>query len=136
MRSPDLITDTPAQAEKFEFDLEPGDVVLLYTDGMSDNLPSSRIPLLNAAVLQTLELEANADMSVDEKRAAHARLLADVLVAASRYGMCFSGEEDLSQGRAWKTPFEVEAAKHRRNFKGGKIDDVTVLAVTVAERLV
>ncbi|KLT39579.1 hypothetical protein CC85DRAFT_288376 [Cutaneotrichosporon oleaginosum] len=135
MRSPDLITDTPAQADKFEFDLEPGDVVLLYTDGMSDNLPAERIPLLNAAVLQTLELEANADLSVEEKRAAHARLLADVLVAASRYGMCFSGEEDLSKGGAWKTPFEIEAKKNRRDFIGGKIDDVTVLAVTVAERL-
>ncbi|GMK55897.1 hypothetical protein CspeluHIS016_0209530 [Cutaneotrichosporon spelunceum] len=135
MRSPDLITDTPSQADKFEFDLEPGDVVVLYTDGMSDNLPAERIPLLNAAVLQTLELEANADLSVDEKRAAHARLLADVLVAASRYGMSFTGDEDLSKGGAWKTPFELEAKTQRRDFKGGKIDDVTVLAVTVAERL-
>lgn len=135
MRSADLITDTPAQADKFEFDLEPGDVVVLFTDGMSDNLPAERIPLLNAAVQQTLELEANADLSVDEKRAAHARLLADVLVAASRYGMCFSGDEDLSAGGAWRTPFEIEAKNHRRDFRGGKIDDVTVLAVTVAERL-
>lgn len=47
--------------------------------------------------------------------------------------MTRTGDEE--DGKGWKTPFEIEALKHRRPFRGGKVDDITVLAAVVSERL-
>jgi protein phosphatase PTC7 len=130
MRSPELIMDTPDRAECLEFQLSPGDVVVLYTDGLSDNLPAAHIPLLSNAVLDMLGNEENASLSATERAAEHARLLADVLVAAGRHAMCRTGRET-----DWKTPFETESAKHGPPYRGGKVDDISVLTAVVSERL-
>ncbi|KAL1407770.1 Protein phosphatase 2C 7 [Vanrija albida] len=128
------ITDLPAHGQRYEFDLQPGDVVVLYTDGLSDNLPAAHVPALDAAVLRVLDEEANAHLEHGEKAAEHARLLADVLVAAGRSAMARTGDEEAGQG--WRTPFDIESEKEGKRYKGGKVDDITVLTAVVSERLV
>lgn len=96
-------------------------------------MPAEHITLLNDAILKALDNEANAYLSKEEKIAEHARLLADVLVAAGRHAMIRTGDEE--DGKGWKTPFEIEARKHRRPFRGGKIDDITVITAVVSETL-
>jgi protein phosphatase PTC7 len=122
--------DTPDKGERLEFDLAPGDVLVLYSDGLSDNLPAAQIPVLSTAVLDLLHNEDNAALSAPERAAEHARLLADVLVAAGRNAMCRTGKEP-----DWKTPFEVESVRSRRPFRGGKVDDICVITAVVAERM-
>lgn len=120
-RSEGVITDTPSQADLIKFDLQPGDAVILYTDGLSDNLPSPHLPLLSSAIDKVLSAPNNAHLSPDDKAAERARLLADVLVGYGRMAMGRTGEED--GGRGWKTPFEVEAKRNGYNYKGGKVDE-------------
>ncbi|KAL7422405.1 Protein phosphatase 2C 7 [Cryptotrichosporon argae] len=126
-------TDRPAHGERLEFDLEPGDIVILYTDGLADNLPQAHLGPLASAVTRLLTSEANAHLAPAERAAERARVLADVLVGYARAGMARTGTED--GGTGWKTPFELEARRHGVGFKGGKIDDITVVTAVVSERM-
>lgn len=38
-------------------------------------------------------------------------------------------------GKGWKTPFEIEAMRNKRPFRGGKVDDITVATAVVSEPL-
>lgn len=125
----DPIRDKPEDGDKFDLSLQPGDTVLLYTDGLSDNVPAEHIPQLEQVVESLLGQPANAHLSPAERASEKARILADVLVGYARGGMTRTGDED-----GWKTPFEVEAEKAGvQGFKGGKIDDVTVITAVVTE---
>jgi protein phosphatase PTC7 len=115
------IVDTPSKADSIQFALQPNDIVILYTDGLSDNLPAEHLPLLSKAIDNVLSAPNNAHLGPADRAAERARLLADVLVGYGRMAMARTGEED--GGRGWKTPFELEARRNRYNFMGGKIDE-------------
>ncbi|ORX38264.1 phosphatase 2C-like domain-containing protein [Kockovaella imperatae] len=126
--------DNEKCSDTFEAQLQPGDIILLYTDGLSDNVPSAHFPLLLSHLRGIMDHPDNADLSPAERDSELARLFADVLVAYGRRAMVRTGEEVDESGKpSWKTPFEVEAKKAGLNFKGGKIDDITVLASVVSE---
>lgn len=100
------------------------------TDGLADNLPPTHIPALSNAVLSLLSEEENTHLSRAERGSEHARLLADVLVAASRRAMLRTGQE-----KDWRTPFDIESAKYgpKAHLRGGKIDDICVIAAVAGE---
>ena len=113
-----LVTDLPTSADEFKFTLEPNDLVIMYTDGLSDNVPLEHLPILYNSVSQLLEMPENSHLSPQDKDAERARIMADVLVAYGRMAMTRKGDEP-----GWKTPFELEAKKHGYDFKGGKVDE-------------
>ncbi|WRT68656.1 uncharacterized protein IL334_005635 [Kwoniella shivajii] len=131
MRQDGMIHDTPDHAEVKNFELEVGDVVILFTDGLSDNLPIEHLPLLSSSLTQLLNSPLNSHLSNSEKDDEYSRLLADILVGYGRMAMTRTGDEE-----GWKTPFEIEASKKapKYGFKGGKIDDITVMTAVVSER--
>lgn len=88
---------------------------------------------LHGAIGDLLRSEANAHLTAEERAHEHARLLADVLVAAGRNAMTRTGKEE--GGKGWKTPFELEARKNGNNWPGGKIDDVCVLVAVASNKL-
>ncbi|KAK4689614.1 protein phosphatase PTC7, partial [Tremellales sp. Uapishka_1] len=133
MKSQGNITDLPSDGERFDFEVIPGDVVILYTDGLSDNLPPTHLPLLSSTLTKLLASAENSHLSHTEIAVEKARLLADVLVGYGRMAMSRTGDED--GGKGWKTPFEIEARNNGYNFKGGKVDDITVMTAVVSERL-
>lgn len=113
-----LVTDKPSSADPIRFALEPNDLVIMYTDGLSDNVPLEHLPVLYNSVSQLLELPENSHLSPQDRDAERARIMADVLVAYGRMAMTRKGDEP-----GWKTPFEIEAKKSGYDFKGGKIDE-------------
>ncbi|EIW68416.1 hypothetical protein TREMEDRAFT_16396, partial [Tremella mesenterica DSM 1558] len=125
---PDPISTKPNEGDEFKSDLQPGDTVLIYTDGMSDNLPFEHLPLLEQVVERVLDQPVNAHLTPGERASEKARILADVLVGYARGGMMRTGLEE-----GWKTPFELEAKKYSKRFLGGKVDDITVLTAVVTE---
>lgn len=88
---------------------------------------------LNTAIGDLLRSEANVHLTSEERAHEHARLLADVLVAAGRNAMTRTGKEE--GGKGWKTPFEIEAKKNGKNWPGGKIDDVCVLVAVANNKI-
>ncbi|WWC90455.1 uncharacterized protein L201_005390 [Kwoniella dendrophila CBS 6074] len=134
MQQNGVIHDTPDHADIKNFELEIGDVVILFTDGLSDNLPSSHIPILSSKLRQLLNSDVNSHLNEIEKEIEFSRLFSDILVGYGRMAMQRTGEED--QGKSWKTPFELEAKKKapKYGFKGGKVDDITVMTAVVSEK--
>ncbi|WWD19300.1 hypothetical protein CI109_103758 [Kwoniella shandongensis] len=134
MRQMGIIHDSPDSADVESHELEIGDMVVLFTDGLSDNLPVQHLPLLSSALTRVLDSPNNTHLSPAERDAERARLFADMLVGYGRMAMARTGEED--GGKGWKTPFEIEAKKMmpQWGWKGGKIDDITVITAVVAEK--
>ncbi|KAF7968268.1 hypothetical protein HWV62_31055 [Athelia sp. TMB] len=107
--------DPPSDAATFETKLRDGDIVIAYTDGLSDNVfPSEMISICS--------LVARSRGSEDEQ----VQAMADRMVDYAQ--KCMSNRRRVS-------PFEKEAAREGMYFRGGKIDDVTVLVAMVREAL-
>ncbi|KAJ9102490.1 hypothetical protein QFC21_002890 [Naganishia friedmannii] len=119
-----MAMDLPEHGDLYSQKLQKGDTVVLYTDGLSDNVHNSQILALLKHVDSTLASPTNAFLLPEEKALERARLFADVLVAYAR--LCMSRQDVVS-------PFEQAAAKQGIRYPGGKIDDITVLAVHITE---
>ncbi|GAA6034234.1 hypothetical protein JCM8097_003799 [Rhodosporidiobolus ruineniae] len=117
--------------------LQDGDVVLLVTDGFSDNVfDRGEADLLATAVRQ--KVEAHFDALVKETGRAEpsrAEFDAEFASALARTAVAFARMISVREDKV--TPFEVESRKWgaggKGGFKGGKVDDVTVVVAVVRE---
>jgi protein phosphatase PTC7 len=125
------LIDYPRDADLINaLQLEDGDVVMLATDGFGDNVfEEGEANVLVTAVRQKLEAAHNLPdafpLTRPEKDAEFASAVASTAVSFARM---ISVREDKV------TPFEVESKKWlgaKRAFKGGKVDDVTVVVAVV-----
>ncbi|KAF5373902.1 hypothetical protein D9758_000574 [Tetrapyrgos nigripes] len=105
--------DSPSEADTYSTKLRDGDIVVAYTDGFSDNVFSSEM-------LTICSLVARQGGTEDQQ----VQSMADRLVEFSR--QCMMDTRKVS-------PFEREAAREGMFFRGGKIDDVTVIVALVRE---
>ncbi|XP_067952009.1 protein phosphatase PTC7 homolog [Watersipora subatra] len=103
-----VLSDSPSEAVKGCVDVTEGDIILVATDGLFDNMTDSMIlrhlQIVKHKQLDTIQSAAN-------KIASEAR--------------------KLSNDPEYESPFCKNAAKEGIAFKGGKPDDITVLIATV-----
>ncbi|GAA5860729.1 hypothetical protein JCM8547_005516 [Rhodosporidiobolus lusitaniae] len=118
--------------------LEDGDVVMLVTDGFSDNVfDEGEANVLVTAVRQKLEtyFAGKAKEDGGEGIAEVSRAERDKELASSVARTAVSFARMISVREDKVTPFEVEArrwsAGGKGGFKGGKVDDVTVVVAVV-----
>lgn len=105
---PETRLDSAMDAESYEVNVEPGDLVLLYTDGLSDNLHEAEI----------LEL-------LQDQVGAEAQAVAAVLSKAAK-------QRSLDEHAV--TPFSSCAQLQGVDWTmGGKEDDITVVAAWVRD---
>merc|ERR1739848_811571 len=103
----DVLSDAPEAADQYEFSVEDGDVIMLATDGVFDNIPDS-ILVEEIGILQNGPLDAAKIQAVANSIALIAR--------------------KLSQDDTFLSPFAKNARAHGFwNVIGGKEDDVTVI---------
>ncbi|KAF8077955.1 phosphatase 2C-like domain-containing protein [Lyophyllum atratum] len=95
--------DKPSEADTFRTKLTDGDIVIAYTDGLSDNVFASEIVTLCSLVARHGGTEEQ-----------QVQTIADRLVDFSR--QCMRKKSRVS-------PFEKEAARHGMFFQGGKPDE-------------
>ncbi|KAF7363443.1 Protein phosphatase [Mycena sanguinolenta] len=105
-------SDLPDTAEEYSTRLKDGDVVIAYTDGLSDNIFPAEILTICSLIMNKPDSETT-----------KVQMLAQSLVNHSRNCM-FSDQV---------SPFEIDARRHRQRWQGGKIDDVTVVVALVQE---
>ncbi|KAI0236702.1 Protein phosphatase PTC7, partial [Massospora cicadina] len=117
------IRNKPSDGQVVTLQLEHGDLVVMGTDGLFDNLFHIDI-----------EKEAKAIKPVDfdhllaqpgqfqEALRAYTSAFAGALVKRARL---------RSKDREGVSPFSTEAAKHGYRIKGGKVDDITVVVALV-----
>ncbi|KAJ7708682.1 phosphatase 2C-like domain-containing protein [Mycena rosella] len=105
--------DAPREAETHHTQLCDGDIIVAYTDGLSDNVfPHELVEICSP--------DPDAGVSDD----AQAQSMADRLVIHARE--CMAAKSRVS-------PFERHAAREGMFFPGGKPDDVTVVVALVRE---
>lgn len=105
---PEVRLDSAMDAESYEVNVEPGDLILLYTDGLSDNLHEAEI----------LEL-------LKDQVGATAQAVATVLSKAAK-------QRSLDEHAV--TPFSTYAQLQGVDWTtGGKEDDITVVAAWVRD---
>ena len=97
--------------------LNPNDIVLVVTDGVSDNLALTAI---EGIVSNSFNVHYKTNPVSDIPRL----IAEDVAFVAHR----------CSYDRKHQSPFAVEACKSGYDYCGGKVDDITVVAAVVSEK--
>lgn len=109
--------DTAEDSDKYQVQVCHGDLLLLYTDGLSDNLHWHEVTSILNDVIQRTPAEG-------AKAWADPKDLADALVNAAY---------DRSLDEKAFTPFAKHAKQHQLDYPGGKPDDISVVAAWVLE---
>ncbi|XP_017041698.1 protein phosphatase PTC7 homolog fig [Drosophila ficusphila] len=101
--------DKPEMAESTRYSLQPGDLVLLATDGLFDNLPESML----LKILNGLKERGEQDLQKG----------ANQVVEKAR---------ELSLNANFQSPFAIKAREHNVLYSGGgKPDDITLILASV-----
>lgn len=110
----EVLSDAPESADRYEFSVKHGDVILLATDGIFDNIPDS-VLVKEVGSLQR---------GPDAPDAAEIQACANSIALIAR---------KLSQDESFLSPFAKNArANGFTNVVGGKEDDVTVILAAVS----
>jgi protein phosphatase PTC7 len=105
-----VLSDSPESADAYSFPVKDGDVVLVATDGVFDNVPTSLL-------LDTLkEIEG-------ERDPVKLQMTANTIALMAR---------SLSFDSEFMSPFSINARRNNILATGGKPDDITVVLATVA----
>lgn len=114
--------DQPKDCDIYSVSYQPNDILVLATDGLFDNLTLKEIlQIVNATYRNTTSSGEN-DNDNDE---ANLKDLARVLTEEA-----FLASVDLTR----TTPFEIGANENDIDYKGGKMDDITVLVAKICEK--
>ncbi|KAI9088336.1 phosphatase 2C-like domain-containing protein [Phlyctochytrium arcticum] len=104
--------DSPADAQSFRVKVEEGDIVIVGSDGMFDNVFDEDIVEIVRSVTQNKKIA-----HIDPQR------ISDALLRRAR--------ETAEDNRFANSPFQSRAIQEGLYYQGGKMDDVTVLAGVV-----
>ncbi|KAI5694787.1 hypothetical protein M8J76_007080 [Diaphorina citri] len=105
-----VLGDRPECADTSQFQVEDGDVILLATDGVFDNVPDS---LLLAELVR----------AQGSKDPMQLQLVANTIALMAR---------TLAFDETYMSPFAIQARANGISTQGGKPDDITVLLAIVA----
>jgi len=119
--------------------LRDGDIVIAYTDGLSDNVfPAEMISICSLVARQHAVSAApfqhhpastdpvGEQLLQDSTEDQLVQTISERIVDYAR--LCMANKKRTS-------PFERAAAREGMHFRGGKVDDVTVLVALVRETL-
>mmetsp|Transcript_3643 Transcript_3643/g.6375 ORF Transcript_3643/g.6375 Transcript_3643/m.6375 type:complete len:390 (+) Transcript_3643:323-1492(+) len=104
--------DMPSNADTYEYRTEEGDIVIMGTDGLFDNLGTDEV----IDALESLGFALSNDLETLEKLASHLSTTALL----------------VSQNANVMTPFARSARDQGFEYQGGKLDDITVVIAVVA----
>jgi len=108
--------DTADDCQRYTVELMAGDLVLLYTDGLADNLHQHE-------VLEIIHRHMHGLEYPPVGTSASAEAIAQALAHKAK-------ERSLDEQA--EVPFNVGARQYGHEFQGGKADDITVVAAWVA----
>lgn len=109
-----FLSDRPESADTSSFVVQEGDMILLATDGLFDNVP--------VEMLETQLAKLPRKLSSDIERANALQEQCNAIALMARR---------LAFDQNFVSPFEEKARAHGIGFRGGKPDDITVVLVMV-----
>ncbi|XP_055910183.1 protein phosphatase PTC7 homolog [Eupeodes corollae] len=105
-----VLSDSPESADTLSFPVKDGDVILVATDGVFDNVPEKLI----------LDVLKDVEGVTDPVKL---QMTANSLALMAR---------SLSFDSEFMSPFAINARRNNINATGGKPDDITVVLATVS----
>ncbi|GIL76563.1 hypothetical protein Vretifemale_6067, partial [Volvox reticuliferus] len=130
MAHPDNLpdTDTAADAQTYQISMRAGDVVILATDGLFDNMWDEELVSMVAAAAASIPSGLAGPAAATAAQPAAQQLAASLVSAAFRH----------AQDPGFRSPWAVELANQpaapwlTRLFpRGGRVDDITVVVAFV-----
>jgi protein phosphatase PTC7 len=106
--------DMPSHADRYESIVEPGDIVVVGTDGLFDNLSVDEV----AHLFEPLGFNLPTDEQTLMKIALHLATTAFL----------------VSRSPSVDTPFAQNARRNNIDYSGGKQDDITVVVAVIHEQ--
>ncbi|ODQ64409.1 protein serine/threonine phosphatase 2C [Nadsonia fulvescens var. elongata DSM 6958] len=123
------IMDYPEDADHSSFDLKHGDVVLFGTDGLLDNLSAQDcLVIVNDTMLKTGSWvnDQKTGLRPNERMTGALELSKNIVSKAF----------NVSRNPNWESPFSKEVERYYGGvYKGGKVDDITILVMMVQHQL-
>ncbi|EKM55438.1 uncharacterized protein PHACADRAFT_195471 [Phanerochaete carnosa HHB-10118-sp] len=131
-------SDAASEADNVSMKLRDGDLVILFTDGLSDNVfPTELIQICSLVARQYTHAPPSTKFPVGQAQGepynfvrededAHVQTMAERIISYAT--LCMHNKKRVS-------PFERAAAREGMYFRGGKIDDVTVIVALIRETL-
>jgi protein phosphatase PTC7 len=107
------VMDLPSAAAQYETKLRHGDIVITYTDGLSDNVFPAELVAICSLIARAGGPEGEQVQSMADRIVQYAQA-------------CMRDRKRVS-------PFERDAAREGIPYRGGKVDDVTVVMALVSE---
>ncbi|KAF8136348.1 phosphatase 2C-like domain-containing protein [Boletus edulis] len=107
--------DLPSAAAQHETKLRHGDIVIAYTDGLSDNVFPTELVAICSLIARAGGPEGEQVQSMANRIVQYAQA--------------------CMRDRKRASPFERDAAREGISYRGGKVDDVTVVMALVSEAL-
>lgn len=127
--------DSPQDADTYETKLRDGDIVITYTDGLSDNVFNEEMVRIcsrvahHHAVAESIKRDNPGDTKEDTLENPEDSLVQTMAESIVEYARLCMNQKTR------RSPFEVAAAREGMYFRGGKVDDVTVIVALVKETL-
>ena len=122
-------TDTADSADLLAVTIEDGDVAVCCTDGILDNVWEDEISSICSDAFQTYD-EAVAENADRIANLSHLRLEAIEAFCS----MLVKVATDNAESKTRRSPFEANAKRWGYPYRGGKMDDITLVVSLVAER--
>ncbi|GLI71736.1 hypothetical protein VaNZ11_017041 [Volvox africanus] len=123
-------TDTASDAQMYQISLRPGDVIVLATDGLFDNMWDEELVSMVAAAAASIPPGLAGPAAAAAAQSAAQQLSSSLVAAAFRH----------AQDPGFRSPWAVELANQpaapwlTRLFpRGGRVDDITVVVAFVVE---
>jgi len=117
--------DLPADADRYTFPIEEGDLIVIGTDGVFDNLHDCEVAQLGGAAVSPFEARQELDLKTGRlsgEGSTNPSNIAEAIAQAAFY---------RSKDGSAKTPFAANAREAGLVHVGGKMDDITVVAAWV-----
>ena len=130
----EVLADRPESADQYEFSVVDGDVILLATDGIFDNVPD-RLLVEEMAVVQHCKDEMKLQQCANSIALMARKLSRDPKVSSFKlHGVALICRQPLIFIFKFQflSPFSVNALAAGIEAEGGKPDDITVLLATVS----
>ncbi|KIP09148.1 hypothetical protein PHLGIDRAFT_29246 [Phlebiopsis gigantea 11061_1 CR5-6] len=132
--------DPASDADNVSLKLRDGDLVILFTDGLSDNVFPAELISICSLVTRQYQQSPSTQIQpfpqgqakgepfefVREEEDAQVQTMAERIVQYAT--LCMNNKKRVS-------PFERAAAREGMFFRGGKLDDVTVIVAMIRETM-
>mmetsp|Transcript_39074 Transcript_39074/g.83229 ORF Transcript_39074/g.83229 Transcript_39074/m.83229 type:complete len:498 (-) Transcript_39074:89-1582(-) len=127
-RNPSAKQDLPEDADRYNFQVREGDLLVLGTDGVFDNLHDQEICQLVSCAIAPFDVQQSFDertgklVTADSLESTEPAAIARAIAQAS-----FERSKDMMA----KSPFSMQAQKMGLYHTGGKMDDITCVCAWV-----